>query len=72
MFDYEGTPVSRGDLFINRVLTVLNGARSRGVGKCDFFDDMSRYVAGKAVVGNSKTFTGCAVFMAVNLAILVV
>ena len=26
LVDYEGTPVSRGDLFINRILTVLNGA----------------------------------------------
>ena len=67
LVDYEGTPVSRGDLFINRVLTVLNGADVGGVGRLAFFDDMSRYVAGKAVVGNSKTFTGVQLFMAVNV-----
>ena len=64
---YEGTPVSRDDLFINRILTVLNGADVGGVGRLAFFDDMSRYVAGKAVVGNSKTFTGVQLFMAVNV-----
>lgn len=67
LVDYEGTPVSRGDLFINRVLTVLNGADVGGVGRLAFFDDMSRYVAGKTVVGNSKTFTGVQLFMAVNV-----
>ena len=67
LVDYEGTPVSRGDLFINRILTVLNGADVGGVGRLAFFDDMSRYVAGKAVVGNSKTFTGVQLFMAVNV-----
>ena len=33
LVDYEGTPVSRGDLFINRILTVLNGADVGGVGE---------------------------------------
>lgn len=67
LVDYNGTPVSRGDLFINRILTVLNGAEVGGVGKLTFFDNMSRYALGKAVIGNSKTFTGVQLFMAVNV-----
>ena len=67
LVDYNGTPVSRGDLFINRILTVLNGTEVGGVGKLTFFDNMSRYALGKAVIGNSKTFTGVQLFMAVNV-----
>ena len=65
LVDYQGYPVSRGDLFINRVLTVLNGAYVGGVGKLTFFDDMSRYDYGRSVIGNSKTFTGVQLFMSV-------
>lgn len=67
LVDYNGTPVSRGDLFINRVLAVLNGAEVGGVGKLTFYDNMSRYALGKSVVGNSKTFTGVQLFLAVNI-----
>ena len=67
LVDYNGTSVSRGDLFINRVLAVLNGAEVGGVGKLTFYDNMSRYALGKSVVGNSKTFTGVQLFLAVNI-----
>ena len=59
--------VSRGDLFINKTLSVLNGAEVGGVGKLTFLDDMSRYSLGRATIGNSKTFTGVQLFLAVNV-----
>lgn len=67
LVEYNGIPVSRGDLFIHRILEVLNGAEVGGVGKLIFFDDMSRYSSAKATVGNSKTFTGVCLYMAVNV-----
>lgn len=67
MVDYNGVPVSRADLFINRILTLLNGVHVGGVGKLTFFDDMSRYDLGKSVIGNSKTFTGYQLFLSVNV-----
>ena len=65
LIDYNGIPVSRGDLFINTMLTVLNGAVVGGVGKLTWLDDMSRYCAAKSVVGNERTFTGIQLFMGV-------
>lgn len=67
MVDYNGVPVSRIDLFINRILTLLNGVYVGGVGKLTFFDDMSRYDLGRSVIGNSKTFTGYQLFLSVNV-----
>lgn len=67
LVEYNGIPVSRGDLFINRILTVLNGAIVGGVGKLMFFDEMSRYNLAKATIGNSKTFTGMLLYMSVNV-----
>lgn len=67
LVEYNGIPVSRGDLFINKAMTVLNGAEVGGVGKLTFFDDMSRYALGRATIGNSKTFTGVQLFLAVNV-----
>lgn len=67
IIDYNGTPVSRGDLFIHTILSVLNGAEVGGVGKLTFLDDMSRYSLAKSVVGNSKTFAGVQLFLAVNV-----
>ncbi len=58
LVEYNGIPVSRGDLFINIMLTVLNGAYVGGVGKLTWLDDMSRYCAAKSVIGNERTFTG--------------
>ena len=67
LVEYEGVPVSRGDLFINKALSVLNGAEVGGVGKLTVLDDMSRYSLGRATIGNSKTFTGVQLFLAVNV-----
>lgn len=67
LVEYDGIPVSRGDLFINRILTILNGANVGGVGTLTFLDDMSRYDLARSVVGNSKTFTGVQLFMSVMI-----
>ena len=67
LVEYNGVPVSRGDLFINRVLEMLNGAEVGGVGKLMFLDDKSRYSLGRSVIGNSKTFTGVELFLAVDV-----
>lgn len=67
LVDYNGVPVSRADLFVNRILTLLNGVYVGGVGKLTFFDDMSRYDLGRTVIGNSKTFTGYQIFLSVNV-----
>ena len=67
LVEYNKKPVSRGDLFINRILTVLNGVEVGGVGKLVFLDDMSRYDLARSVIGNSKTFTGIQLFMSVNV-----
>lgn len=67
LVDFNGVPVSRSDLFVNRILTLLNGVEVGGVGTLMFFDDMSRYDLGRSVVGNSKTFTGYQMFLSVNV-----
>lgn len=67
LVEYNGIPVSRADLFVNRILTLLNGVEVGGVGKLVFFDDMSRYDLGRTVIGNSKTFTGYQLFLSVNV-----
>lgn len=65
LIEYEGVPVSRGDLFINKLLTVLNGVTVGGVGKIMFSEDSSRYDLAKATIGNSRNFTGIQIFMSV-------
>lgn len=67
LVNYNGIPVSRGDLFVNRILEVLNGADVGGVGKLAFFDDMSRYDLARVTIGNSKTFTGMQLYLSVNV-----
>ena len=67
LVEYNGVPVSSADLFLNRLLTLLNGVYVGGVGKLVFFDDMSRYDLGRSVIGNSKTFTGYQLFLSVNV-----
>lgn len=67
LVEYNGIPVSRSDLFVNRILTLLNGKEVGGVGKLAFYDDMSRYDLGRSVIGNSKTFTGYQLFLSVNV-----
>ena len=63
LVDYNGVPVSRGDLIVHRLLNTLNGAEVGGVGKLTFLDDMSRYDLEKSVIGNSRTFTGNCLYM---------
>ena len=67
LVEYEGVPVPRGDLIINRLLTVLNGAYVGGVGTLQFLDDQSRYDLGRSVIGNSKTYTGNQFFLSVDV-----
>lgn len=67
LVEYNGVPVSRADLFVNRLLALLNGVYVGGVGKLTFFDDMSRYDLGRSIIGNSKTFTGYQLFLSVNV-----
>lgn len=63
LVEYEGVPVSRGDLFVHKILEVLNGAEVGGVGKLSFIDDISRYTLSRSVVGDSKKFTGVQLFL---------
>ena len=65
LVDYNGYPVARDDIFVNRMLEVLNGAEIPGVGKLTFYNDMSRYDLGRHVIGNSKTFEGYQLFLSV-------
>ena len=67
LIEYNGIPVSRGDLFIHCILTLLNGVDVGGVGKLSFIDDMSRYSAARSTIGNNKTFTGVQLYMAINV-----
>lgn len=66
LVEYDGAPVSRADLFIHRILWVLNGADVGGIGKMGWSKDFSRYDNATATIGNSKTFTGVRLFMSVN------
>ena len=67
LIKYDGIPVNRGDLFINCILTLLNGVEVGGVGKFTFLDDLSRYNAARSIIGNSKTFTGVQLYLGVNV-----
>lgn len=66
LIDFNGIPASRGDVFINIILSTLNGADVGGIGKMIFDNDMSRYVSGKATIGNMRTFTGVQLYLAVQ------
>lgn len=63
LVEYNATPVSRGDLFIAKIMAVLNGAYVGGVGKLIFSQQASRYSGGKSVIGNSRTFTGVSLYL---------
>lgn len=67
LVNYNGYPVSRWDLFVNKLMSCLNGAIVGGVGKMQFFGEQSRYDLGKTVIGNSKTFTGGQIYMSVQV-----
>lgn len=63
LVEKDGIPVNRGDLFINCLLSSLNGANIGGVGTLIFDDEQSRYDAARSVVENSKTFTGVQIYL---------
>ena len=67
LVEYNGIPVARGDVFINSILSVLNGVTVGGVGKLMLDDDLSRYCGAESVVGNQKTFTGYVLYLATNM-----
>lgn len=67
LVEYNGMPVSRGDLFIHKILSTLNGVLIGGVGKLMFADDMSRYDLARMTLGDSKKFTGVQLFMSVEV-----
>ena len=63
MGDYNGIPVSRDDLLVQRILETLNGTYVGGVGMLQFNTQMSRYSSIKTTIGNDKTFTGSSLYM---------
>ena len=63
MVEYEGVPVSRDDLLVQRILETLNGVAVGGVGMLQFNTQMSRYSSVKTTIGNDKTFTGSSLYM---------
>lgn len=67
LVEYDGVPVSRGDLFIHKALEVLNGSEIGGVGRLMFLDDLSRYSLARSTIGNSRTFTGVQLYMTVMI-----
>lgn len=67
LVDYNGVPVSRGDLFIHCILSVLNGVYVGGVGTLAFLNNQSRYDLARSVIGNSNTYTGVQLFMSVDV-----
>ena len=67
LVEYNDVPVNRGDLFINCILTLLNGVDIGGIGKFKFLQDASRYSAAKSTIGNNKTFTGVQLYMAIDV-----
>lgn len=67
MVEYNGIPVSRDDLLIQRVLETLNGVAVGGVGTLQFNTQMSRYSSVRTTIGNDKTFTGASLFLVVQV-----
>lgn len=63
LVEYNGVPANRGDVFIHEILNTLNGVNVGGVGVLTFSNDLSRYSAARAVIGNSKTFTGVSLYL---------
>jgi len=63
LVEKDGIPVNRGDLFVNEILSTLNGAYIGGVGELVFNDDQSRYDIARSIIGDSKKFTGECLYM---------
>ena len=67
LVDKDGIPVNRGDLFINEILSTLNGVEINGIGKLMFNRNQTRYDFARSVIADSKKFTGVQVYMSTNM-----
>ena len=67
LIDKDGIPVNRGDLFINEILSTLNGVTIGGVGKLMFNKNQTRYDFARSVIADSKKFTGVQIYMSTNM-----
>lgn len=63
LIDKDGIPVNRGDLFINEILSTLNGVQINGIGKLMFNRNQTRYDFARSVIADSKKFTGVQIYM---------
>lgn len=67
LVDNDGVPVNRGDLFINELLSTLNGAEIGGIGKLMFNRNQTRYDFARSIIADSKKFTGVQIFLSTNM-----
>ena len=67
LVDKDGIPVNRGDLFINEILSTLNGAEINGIGKLMFNRNQTRYDFARSVIADSKKFTGVQIYLSTNM-----
>lgn len=67
LVERNGVPCARDDIFVNSILTVLNGKDVGGVGKMAFTQQLSRYSGGKWVVGNQRNFEGYCLYLGTNM-----
>lgn len=58
LVEWNGVPVSRGDLIAHLLLKVMNGRVIDGVGKIHFNRDVGRYNEVRSTYGNQMNFTG--------------
>ncbi|MGL5764669.1 MAG: hypothetical protein ACRCX8_03400 [Sarcina sp.] len=67
VIEYQGIPVNRGDFLEMCLLSCLNGADVAGVGMMQYNSELSRLCGSRANYGNSETFTGLSIVMAVQI-----
>ena len=67
LVEKDGIPVNRGDLFINEILSTLNGVMVGGVGMLMFNKNQTRYDFARSVIADSKKFTGVQIYMSTNM-----
>lgn len=67
LVDKDGIPVNRGDLFINELLSTLNGVYIGGIGKLMFNRNQTRYDFARSIIADSKKFTGVQIYMSTNM-----
>jgi hypothetical protein len=69
VIEYQATPVNRGDFIEMELLKSLNGAEiNGGAGFLEFNNTLSRNCGSYLGLGNSTTYTGVSVVMAIRLA----